>query len=319
MDQKTEQKNLFLKMRCARFGISSTYIRSTHFNSNTEKSKKGFSLIELMMALGILGILMTGFATYITSATRAQKAISVKMDRQDFRNLISISPSTSLSMPSIPQKCADDIGSKLPAFNTWPVTPSFTMPNTTVLNQYNADGTIFAPLANLGTGVIFGTTTLRIASITVTGLDQAVTLPVALATAQKLVILRFSVQPTDATLASLSTFILPMNLTIDSTGTVVGCQISQNAAAAPAAPPAAPPANSGPSVRNGSNPTCPAGTTPGLKNWSSETCRSGGGNCTTATGWSLTPLSCDYTVFCNSAYCTNAKCPTTNWTQVLCL
>ncbi|MEQ1665995.1 MAG: type II secretion system protein, partial [Bdellovibrionales bacterium] len=116
----------------------------------------GFSLIELMMALGILGILMTGFATYITSATRAQKAISVKMDRQDFRNLISISPSTSLSMPSIPQKCADDIGSKLPPFNTWPNTPAFTMPNTTVLNQYNADGTIFAPLANLGTGVIFG-------------------------------------------------------------------------------------------------------------------------------------------------------------------
>jgi prepilin-type N-terminal cleavage/methylation domain-containing protein len=200
-------------------------------------SKQGFSLIELMMALGILGILMTGFATYITSATRAQKAISVKMDRQDFRNLISISPSTSLSMP--PQ-CLADFGSKLPAPNTWPATPTFNLPNTTVLNQYNTDGTIFAPLANLNTGVIFGTTTLRIASITVTGLDQAVALPVAPATAAlKPISLRISVQPTDATLASLSTFIFPMNLTINQAGAITGCQISQNAAAAPA--PAAPP------------------------------------------------------------------------------
>ncbi|MEQ1664485.1 MAG: type II secretion system protein [Bdellovibrionales bacterium] len=194
----------------------------------------GFSLIEMMMALGVLGIVMTGFATYVTSATRAQKAISVKMDRQDFRNLISISPSTSLTFQD---KCAADIGSKLPAFNNWANTPSFTLPNTTILNQYNSDGTVFNSLANLGTGAIFGTTQLRINSITVTGLDQATALPVAPNLVNKLIMLRFNVQPTDASLASLATFILPMNLSINSAGAVTGCKSSIDAATPPAAAP----------------------------------------------------------------------------------
>lgn len=195
--------------------------------SNRQRSRRisgkqnGFSLIELMMSLGILGIVMTGFATYVTSATRAQKAITIKMDQVDFKNFVT-SQNSGLTIPS---KCSADLGT-LPNPTSWSTTPKANLDSSVAkINEYKSDGTLIGEIANAATGVINGSSLLKLNSISIDKLNRLV-LPVAPATTGSAqVILELNVQPADSSMAAIRSLKFPMNVTIDAGGVMTSCQV----------------------------------------------------------------------------------------------
>lgn len=202
--------------------------------SRREKQKlSGFTLIELMISLGILGVVMTGFASYVTSASRAQKAISVKVDQQDFKGLIS-SPSSGVSINS---KCGVDLNiDQFPAANTWAATPRVKLDKNTVkINEYNSDGVLIGEIANPNTGVIKSSSQIKLNDIFIDDLNRlSATVPTAIPMP---ITLELNVQASDETLASMRTLKYNMNVTTQQPGgpgtpvTIKDCQVTSVAGA----------------------------------------------------------------------------------------
>lgn len=70
----------------------------------------------------------------------------------------------------------------------------------------------------------------------------------------------------------------------------------------------------------GTNPTCPSGTGGILiRKWAAKTCSVPGyGGCTTAVGWGVDPIACQYVV-CFEGNCVTFSCTADTWTEAVCM
>lgn len=103
MSTKTLKFMELLKSSCAnRATIDSSDFRSTEIFSYSEK---GSSLVGVMVAIGILGILAVIFSAMMSNTIQVSKMVERKSEQEDLRRYIRIAMSCSKTLASVPVPC----------------------------------------------------------------------------------------------------------------------------------------------------------------------------------------------------------------------
>src|SRR4051812_37542575 len=84
-----------------------TFMRATRFNILNSKSESGATLIEVTMAIGIVGIVAAGMAQFYTNSIRAQRQAkaraAMQFVAQDIENKMKSPSSIYLSLLNLPK------------------------------------------------------------------------------------------------------------------------------------------------------------------------------------------------------------------------
>ena len=125
------------------------------FSCKSSLSNRGFSLVEVLVATGIVSIVSLGIASLYNTMNRQSVYMDTKLDRQSLQRSIE-------TMLSRPASCAVNLSPGLGA------TPSHSL---TVLNQTDDSGTVINSIIPALNSPIFAGSKLSVSQIQITGSD----------------------------------------------------------------------------------------------------------------------------------------------------